>query len=110
MTSNILQTYFQIETGCHALAPLAGVTSTKPGCPSVPFFGVDPVIIDPFTGSEIVGCNKEGYLAFRQPWPSMTRSVWGDHSRFIETYFNQYKGYYVSIEIPYGLISGSRPS
>ncbi|KAJ5055799.1 hypothetical protein J3E74DRAFT_432559 [Bipolaris maydis] len=89
-------TYFQIETGCHALAPLAGVTSTKPGCPSVPFFGVDPVIIDPFTGSEIVGCNKEGYLAFRQPWPSMTRSVWGDHSRFIETYFNQYKGYYLT--------------
>ncbi|KAJ5021561.1 hypothetical protein PSV08DRAFT_374822 [Bipolaris maydis] len=90
------ETYFQIETGCHALAPLAGVTSTKPGCPSVPFFGVDPVIIDPFTGSEIVGCNKEGYLAFRQPWPSMTRSVWGDHSRFIETYFNQYKGYYLT--------------
>ncbi|KAJ6192835.1 LOW QUALITY PROTEIN: hypothetical protein J3E72DRAFT_398666 [Bipolaris maydis] len=94
--AHVVDTYFQIETGCHALAPLAGVTSTKPGCPSVPFFGVDPVIIDPFTGSEIVGCNKEGYLAFRQPWPSMTRSVWGDHSRFIETYFNQYKGYYLT--------------
>ncbi|EUC34583.1 hypothetical protein COCCADRAFT_4107 [Bipolaris zeicola 26-R-13] len=89
-------TYFQTETGCHALAPLAGVTPTKPGCASVPFFGIDPVLLDPFTGSEIVGCNKEGYLAFRQPWPSMARSVWGDHSRFIETYFSQYKGYYLT--------------
>lgn len=109
MIANAFQTYFQTETGCHALAPLAGVTPTKPGCASVPFFGIDPVLLDPFTGSEIVGCNKEGYLAFRQPWPSMARSVWGDHSRFIETYFSQYKGYYVSLETLYRLNSASRP-
>ncbi|PVH96878.1 acetyl-coenzyme A synthetase [Periconia macrospinosa] len=94
--AHIVDTYFQTETGCHALAPLAGVTSTKPGCASVPFFGVDPVIIDPISGTEIVSCNQEGYLAFRQPWPSMARSVWGDHTRFIKTYFNQYKGYYLT--------------
>ena len=89
------QTYWQTETGSHVIAPLAGVTPTKPGSASLPFFGIEPAIIDPVSGDEIPGNDVEGVLAFKQPWPSMARTVWGAHKRYMDTYMNVYKGYYV---------------
>ena len=73
---------------------MGGITPTKPGSASLPFFGIDPAIIDPVSGEEITGNEVEGVLAFRQPWPSMARTVWGAHKRYMETYLNVYKGYY----------------
>lgn len=91
-----LQTYWQTETGSHVITPLGGITPTKPGSASLPFFGIEPAIIDPVSGDEITGNDVEGVLAFKQPWPSMARTVWGAHKRYMDTYLNVYKGYYVS--------------
>jgi acetyl-CoA synthetase len=90
------QTYWQTETGSHVITPLGGVTPTKPGSASLPFFGIEPAIIDPVSGEEIHGNDVEGVLAFKQPWPSLARTVWGAHQRYMDTYLNVYKGYYVS--------------
>jgi acyl-coenzyme A synthetase/AMP-(fatty) acid ligase len=60
------------------------------------FFGIEPAIVDPVSGEEIHGNDVEGVLAFKQPWPSMARTVWGAHQRYMDTYLNVYKGYYVS--------------
>ncbi|SPO03460.1 probable acetyl-CoA synthetase [Cephalotrichum gorgonifer] len=90
----IIDTYWQTETGSHVITPLASVTPTKPGSASLPFFGIEPAIIDPISGEEILGNDVEGVLAFKQPWPSMTRTVYGAHKRYMETYFDVYKGYY----------------
>lgn len=76
---------------------MAGVTPTKPGSASLPFFGIEPAIIDPVSGEEIHGNDVEGVLAFKQAWPSMARTVYGAHKRYMDTYLNVYKGYYVSI-------------
>lgn len=89
------QTYWQTESGSHLISPLAGVTPTKPGSASLPFFGIQPVIIDPVSGEELRGNGVEGVLCFSQPWPSMARTIWGAHQRFMETYLSVYKGYYV---------------
>jgi len=70
------------------------VTPTKPGSASLPFFGIEPAIIDPVSGEELHGNDVEGVLAFKQPWPSMARTVWGAHQRYMDTYFNVYPGYY----------------
>jgi len=75
-------------------SPLGGITPTKPGSASLHFFGIEPVIIDPVSGKEIEGNDVEGVLAFKQPWPSMARTVWGAHKRYMDTYMNVYKGYY----------------
>ncbi|TAQ89147.1 hypothetical protein B7494_g2533 [Chlorociboria aeruginascens] len=83
-----------VDTGSHVITPLAGVTPTKPGSASLPFFGIEPAIIDPVSGEEIHGNDVEGVLAFKQPWPSMARTVWGAHKRYMDTYLNVYKGYY----------------
>jgi hypothetical protein len=77
------------------ITPLGGITPTKPGSASLPFFGIEPAIIDPVSGEEITGNDVEGVLAFKQPWPSMARTVWGAHKRYMDTYLNVYKGYYV---------------
>lgn len=90
-----MQTYWQTETGSNVITPLAGVTPTKPGSASLPFFGIEPAIIDPVSGEEIHGNDVEGVLAFKQAWPSMARTVWGAHKRYMDTYLNVYKGYYV---------------
>ncbi|EAS36156.3 acetate--CoA ligase [Coccidioides immitis RS] len=92
--AHIVDTYWQTETGSHVITPLGGITPTKPGSASLPFFGIDPVILDPVTGAEIPGNDVEGILAFRKPWPSMARTVWGDHKRYMDTYLNVYKGFY----------------
>lgn len=93
----VWQTYWQTETGSHVITPLGGVTPTKPGSASLPFFGIEPAIIDPVSGEEIHGNDVEGVLAIKKPWPSMARTVWGAHKRYMDTYFNVYKGYYVRI-------------
>ncbi|KAM0351663.1 hypothetical protein ACHAPU_002673 [Fusarium lateritium] len=91
---HIVDTYWQTETGSHVVTPLAGVTPTKPGSACLPFFGIDTVLIDPVSGVEIHGNNVEGVLAFKSSWPSMARTVYGDHQRFEETYLKVYPGYY----------------
>ena len=99
MYTDIWQTYWQTETGSHVTTPLGGVTPTKPGSASLPFFGIEPAIIDPVSGEEIHGNDVEGVLAFKQAWPSMARTVWGAHKRYMDTYLNVYKGYYVSLRV-----------
>jgi len=91
---HVIDTYWQTETGSNIITPLAGVTPTKPGSATLPFFGIDLVIIDPVSGKELHGNDVEGVLAIRKPWPSMLRTVWGSHQRFLDTYLNVYDGYY----------------
>jgi acetyl-CoA synthetase len=89
----IVDTWWQTETGAHMITPLPGATPLKPGSATFPFFGVEPVLLDD-QGVEIDGNPATGNLAIKQPWPSMMRSVYGDHKRFFETYFAMYPGYY----------------
>lgn len=89
----IVDTWWQTETGAHMLTPLPGATPLKPGSATNPFFGVQPVLLDD-KGVEIQGNPAEGNLAIKHPWPSMMRTVYGDHKRFYETYFAMYPGYY----------------
>ncbi|KAK9472660.1 uncharacterized protein V1510DRAFT_416545 [Dipodascopsis tothii] len=92
--AHIVDTYWQTETGSNIITPLSGVTPTKPGSASLPFFGIAPAIIDPVSGEELKGNDVEGVLALKQPWPSMARSVWNSHGRYMETYLYPYRGYY----------------
>ncbi len=85
----IVDTYWQTETGGVIITPLPGATATIPGSCTHPFFGVDPIIVDE-TGAA-VGPNEGGYLCIRKPWPGLMRTVYGDHDRFINTYWIQYK-------------------
>ncbi len=89
----IVDTWWQTETGAHMLTPLPGATPLKPGSAMQPFFGVQPVLLDD-QGNEIEGNPAEGNLAIKHPWPSMMRTVYGDHKRFFDTYFAMFKGYY----------------
>ena len=75
------------------LSPLAGVTPVKPGSCCLPFFGLQLCILDPGTGEELSG-PANGVLAIREPWPSMARTVWGSHLRYMDVYLNPYPGYY----------------
>ncbi|MBU1740300.1 MAG: acetate--CoA ligase [Proteobacteria bacterium] len=90
----IMDTWWQTETGGHMLTPLPGVAPIKPGSCSFPFFGVDPVILDPDTGEEARFPNQEGALCIRRPWPGMARTLFGDHERFREVYFSRVAGMY----------------
>ncbi len=92
----IVDTWWQTETGGHLLTPLPGATATKPGSATNPFFGVQPVILDPQTGAEITTTEAEGVLCIKDSWPGQMRTVFGDHERFVKTYFADYKGYYFS--------------
>ncbi len=92
----IVDTWWQTETGGHMLTPLPGAIVTKPGSATVPFFGVQPVIVEPQTGEEITSVEAEGVLCFKDAWPGQMRSIYGDHDRFVKTYFSDYKGYYFS--------------
>ncbi len=92
----IVDTWWQTETGGHLLTPLPGATTTKPGSATVPFFGIQPVILEPTTGEEITTTEAEGVLCIKDSWPGQMRSVFGDHDRFEKTYFADYKGYYFS--------------
>ena len=90
----IVDTWWQTETGGHMITPLPGVTPTKPGTATRPFFGVDAAIVDD-AGVE-VGPNVGGKLVIRKPWPSMLRSIWGDPDRYVKTYWSEFgdKNYY----------------
>ena len=88
----IVDTWWQTETGAHMLTPLPGATALKPGSATRPFFGVQPVLLDT-ENREIDGVG-EGLLMIKASWPSQIRTIYGDHQRFIETYFRPYAGYY----------------
>lgn len=93
-TCPIVDTWWQTETGGHLMTPLPGATATKPGSCTTPFFGVEPVILDPQSGAEIHETAAEGVLCMKDSWPGQMRTVYGDHERFVKTYFSDYKGYY----------------
>ncbi|KAI2802060.1 hypothetical protein RDWZM_010454 [Blomia tropicalis] len=88
----IVDTYFQTETGAPMIFPIPGPVDLKPGSATLPFFGIVPVILDE-NGMEISG-TESGYLAFKQAWPGIARTVDGNHPRFEETYFAKFPGYY----------------
>jgi acetyl-CoA synthetase len=90
----IVDTWWQTETGGHLMTPLPGATNTKPGSCTLPFFGIQPVILEPTTGAELHDTEAEGVLCIKDSWPGQMRTVWGDHDRFISAYFSDYKGYY----------------
>jgi acetyl-CoA synthetase len=88
----IVDTWWQTETGGIMITPLPGATRTKPGSATRPFFGIQPLLVDA-DGNELEG-TTEGNLCIKHPWPGQMRSVYGDHERFIQTYFSTYKGLY----------------
>ncbi len=88
----IVDTWWQTETGGHMITPLPGAHALKPGAASKPFFGILPVLLDD-QGNELEGATS-GNLAIKHPWPGQMRTVYGDHQRFIDTYFKMYPGYY----------------
>lgn len=90
----IVDTWWQTETGGHMITPLPGATPTKPGSATTPFFGVQPVVLEPQSGAEITETKAEGVLAIKESWPGQMRTIWGDHERFMSTYFSNYAGYY----------------
>ncbi|CAF96173.1 unnamed protein product [Tetraodon nigroviridis] len=90
----IVDTFWQTETGGHVLTPLPVATPLKPGSATLPFFGVVPAILNE-SGEELEG-ETEGYLVFKQPWPGVMRTVYGNHQRFQTTYFKKFPGYYVT--------------
>jgi len=92
----IVDTFWQTETGGHMMTPLPFATKLKPGAAQQPFFGVQPVVLEPTSGEEIEGNGVEGVLCIKDSWPGQMRTVWGDHERFEKTYFSDYKGYYFS--------------
>ncbi len=89
----VVDTWWQTETGGILIAPLPGATPTKPGSATLPFFGVDPVIVDE-SGAELEGNDVSGNLCLRGSWPGQARTIWGDHSRFRDTYFSRFPGLY----------------
>ena len=90
----IVDTFWQTETGGHMLTPLPGAIPTKPGSATLPFFGVKPVVLDPATAAVKDEVETDGVLCIADSWPGMMRTLWGDHARFEEAYFSQYRGYY----------------
>ncbi|XP_072206355.1 acetyl-coenzyme A synthetase, cytoplasmic isoform X1 [Excalfactoria chinensis] len=90
----IVDTFWQTETGGHMLTPLPAATPMKPGSATFPFFGVVPAIMNE-SGEELEG-EAEGYLVFKQPWPGIMRTLYGNHQHFETTYFKKFPGYYVT--------------
>jgi acetyl-CoA synthetase len=88
----IVDTWWQTETGGHMITPLPGAHVLKPGSASRPFFGVEPVVLRD-DGTECAP-NEGGKLCIKKPWPGMARTTWGDHDRFIDTYFTMYPDVY----------------
>ena len=88
----IVDTWWQTETGGILISPLPGVTPTKPGSATKPFFGIKPVIVN--TNNQVLDGSAEGSLCIDFSWPGQMRTVYGDHDRFIETYFKNFPGRY----------------
>ncbi|MGF1503459.1 MAG: acetate--CoA ligase [Paracoccaceae bacterium] len=91
----IVDTWWQTETGGILISPLPGATPLKPGSATRPFFGVQPCVLND-RGEEIAETATEGVLAIKDSWPGQMRTIWGDHDRFVSTYFEMFKGYYFS--------------
>ena len=89
----VVDTYWQTETGGHMITPLPGATEMKPGSGTLPFFGVEPAVVDE-SGKDLEGNDVTGRLCMKRSWPGMMRSIYGDHHRFIETYLTTYPGMY----------------
>jgi acetyl-CoA synthetase len=87
----IVDTWWQTETGGHMITPLPGVTATKPGSATFPLPGIGVEVVDE-EGNRIE--QGGGYLTLTRPWPSMLRGIWGDHDRYVKTYWSQYPGRY----------------
>jgi acetyl-CoA synthetase len=90
----IVDTWWQTETGGILITPLPGATATKPGSATRPFFGIEPVLVD--ADNKIIEGVGEGNLCINRSWPGQMRTVYGDHQRFIETYFSAFEGRYFS--------------
>ena len=88
----IVDTWWQTETGGHMITPLPGATDLKPGSATLPFFGVQPALVDP-DGNILEGATS-GNLVITASWPSQIRTVYGDHQRCVDTYYSTYPGYY----------------
>lgn len=91
----IVDTWWQTETGGILMTPLPGATPLKPGSATRPFFGIEPVILDE-DGKEVEGNPARGYLCIKTAWPGIMRTVYGNHERFRETYFDRFPGYYMT--------------
>jgi acetyl-CoA synthetase len=90
----IVDTYWQTETGGVVITPIPGAVPLKPGSTTLPFPGIEPMIVDE-SGQE-VGVNEGGYLVIKKPWPGLMRTVYGDHQRFIDTYWKTFPPYYMT--------------
>ncbi|HZH16008.1 MAG TPA: acetate--CoA ligase [Archangium sp.] len=90
---DVVDTWWQTETGGILITPLPGATPAKPGSATLPFFGIEPVLVDE-KGAVIEGNGVSGNLCLKRPWPGQARTIWGDHRRFRETYFSTYPGLY----------------
>lgn len=90
---SIVDTWWQTETGGIMITPLPGAIPTKPGSATLPFPGIEPVLLSP-EGKELQENEVSGLLAIKRPWPGMARTIQGDHQRFLQTYLSQFKGYY----------------
>ncbi len=88
----VVDTWWQTETGGILITPLPGATRLKPGSATLPFFGIQPAILD--NEGNILDGEAEGILVIKHSWPGQSRTVYGDHQRFIDTYFKNYPGYY----------------
>ena len=91
----IVDTWWQTETGGILITPLPAATPLKPGSATFPFFGIEPVILDE-AGNEVEGNPATGYLCIKTAWPGIMRTVYGDHERFLDTYFRRFPGYYMT--------------
>ena len=90
----IVDTWWQTETGGILITPLPGATATKPGSATRPFFGIDPVLVD--GDNNVLDGAADGNLCINRSWPGQMRTVYGDHQRFVETYFTTFPGRYFS--------------
>lgn len=90
----IVDTFWQTETGGHVITPLPGAIPLKPGSATFPFFGVEAAILT--EEGKVIEGPGEGYLVFSRPWPSLMRTIYGDHSRFETTYFTKFPGYFLT--------------
>jgi len=90
----VVDTWWQTETGGHMITPLPGATALKPGSASTPFFGIQPALVDEH--SDIMDGENSGHLVILDSWPGQARTIWGDHDRFIQTYFTTHEGMYFS--------------
>ena len=88
----IVDTWWQTETGGHMITPLPGAIDLKPGSATLPFFGIKPELVD--TEGEVLEGENDGNLCITDSWPGQMRTIYGDHNRFVETYFSTYKGKY----------------